>query len=360
MKKLLYLSHVSWDWTKQRPQFIAEGLSKYYDVLYVQDSSIWKRKRKRNKNEIVRYKDLWCFPFGRFRVVRFLSCLIHKIQLYSLCRKADVIWFTSPGVFEWIDVNFFSNKMTVYDCMDDMVELYPYNNEMRDNEEKIYKKAGIVISSSYHLANKLKQRYGQREIQIVNNAISSDFDNITNTLPSDYIQYFKRGKIIITYVGSISSWMDFDLLIAILDKFPMITINLWGPIHDVNILEHRGINFCGVVEHKYVSSILSASDILIMPFVVNELIESVNPVKLYEYIFSGKPCLAPKYGESLQFGDYVNLYDSHGDCLAKIKMILDGEHRQKTLMDCRKFVQNNTWENRVMVIYRAINREYTH
>ena len=32
MKKVLYVMHISWGWIKQRPQFLAEELAKYYEV----------------------------------------------------------------------------------------------------------------------------------------------------------------------------------------------------------------------------------------------------------------------------------------------------------------------------------------
>ena len=102
------------------------------------------------------------------------------------------------------------------------------------------------------------------------------------------------------------------------------------------------------------SSILSSSDILIMPFVVNELIESVNPVKLYEYIYSGKPCLAPKYGESMQFKEYVNLYESHEECLSQIENIIKGDLKQKPQEACREFVKHNTWSDRAKSIKECL------
>lgn len=350
--KLLYLSHVSWSWTKQRPQFLAEELSHKYEVTYVQEGSF--RTRSNNSSEIVRIKRLFLLPFSRYFIIRLINEFLYKVQLYTLCKESDIIWFTSPQVVNWIPKRFFINKITIYDCMDDMIELYPSDKKMGDNEVVLYKKAKLVLASSSHLAGKLKQRYGSREIQIVNNAISTNFDNTTEALPSGYVDFFQKGKTILTYVGSISSWMDFDLLKAIHNKFPQITINLWGPPHNVTLPEHSGINLCGTVEHKYVSSILSSSDILIMPFVVNELIESVNPVKLYEYIYSGKPCLAPKYGESMQFKEYVNLYESHEECLSQIEKIIKGDLKQKPQEACREFVKHNTWSDRAKSIMECL------
>jgi len=353
MKSILYLSHVSWNWTKQRPQFLAEELSAHNEVFYVQEGSI--RNCPSNNDHKLSFKHLWHIPLSRYGFIRSINNIIYKIQLFHLCSKSDVIWFTSPKSYNWIFKKFFQSKIAVYDCMDDMIELYPSDKKMKEKEAQLYRNAKVVFSSSAHLSEKLIRRYGDRKITVVNNAISANFSDATEQLPSECMKYIDTGKTIITYIGSISSWMDFELLKAIKAKFPQIVINLWGPPHDFNIPEHDGINLCGKVEYKYVSSILSQSDILIMPFVVNELIESVNPVKLYEYIFSGKPCIAPKYGESMQFQDYVNLYESHEECLQQIGKILNSELSQKSIDECRAFVKNNTWENRVEDIKVALN-----
>ena len=34
-KKMLYIMHIDWNWIKQRPQFLVEELSQYYDVTVV-------------------------------------------------------------------------------------------------------------------------------------------------------------------------------------------------------------------------------------------------------------------------------------------------------------------------------------
>lgn len=342
--KLLYLSHVSWHWTKQRPQFIAEELSKHFDVIYVQKKGYQKATTYNKQKVIVKY--LYRLPLARFKVVRFINDFLFKVQLFIDCMKADVIWFTSPEMYSCIPLFFFKKKITVYDCMDDMVELYPLLKEMGSLEKKLYNKARFVLASSLNLAEKLKTRYGERIVKIVNNAISSSFEQKEIELPDEIVHLVKEDTFKITYVGSISSWMDFNLLKSIHEKFPQIKIMLWGPI-DVEIPKDCGVTCCGVVEHKYVSCILSSSDILIMPFIVNDLIKSVNPVKLYEYIYSGKPCIAPKYGESLQFEEYVNLYDNPKHCITIIEKIIAGESLCQSKEKCEAFIAENTWLSRV-------------
>lgn len=350
--KVLYLSHVSWNWTKQRPQFLAEELSALYSVTYVQKGGFQKETIRNKKTVLV--KHLFRLPLARFKIVRVINDVLYKFQLFFKSKSADIIWFTSPEMYNCVPSYFSKKRVTVYDCMDDMVELYPLDKDMKDNEKSLYNNANLVFSSSSYLAEKLKAKYGNRDVTVVNNAISNNFTQSTLSLPQEINHFFDRKSFILSYVGSISSWMDFDLLKTIHDKFPQIKILLWGPV-DVDIPQNIGVTSCGVVEHKFVPNILSSSDLLMMPFVVNELIKSVNPVKLYEYIYSGKPCIAPRYGESLQFGDFVYLYDNYKECLCIIEQLIEGALCQRPIVDCRSYVENNTWKQRAVIIKDKIN-----
>lgn len=349
--KILYLSHVSWNWTKQRPQFLAEALSKYFDITYVYKRP-YKIEQLKNEN-ILTVKQLARLPLSRFRLIRKVNNFFYRLQLLTLCKHSDIIWFTSPDMYDCISTRFFKKKVIVYDCMDDMIELCPFDKQMGAKEKEMFTNSNIVFSSSSYLADKLLARYGNKQIIVVNNAISVNFEDVGCELPLEFKKFFIENKKTLTYIGSVSSWMDFELLRAIHFYYPDITINIWGP-HHFKAPIINGINYCGVVDHKYIYGILSLSDILIMPFVVNELIKSVNPVKLYEYIYSGKPIMAPKYGESLQFCSFVNLYEDQEEAITIIGKMIKGEILQKPLEECRCFVDDNTWDSRVRVIRNAI------
>ena len=92
------------------------------------------------------------------------------------------------------------------------------------------------------------------------------------------------------------------------------------------------------------------ANVLVMPFKVNELIKSVNPVKLYEYIYTGKPVIASRYGETEYFLPYVKLYENSDEFIRLLTEIedksLDAEYKNK----CINFLSNNTWDIRARVI----------
>lgn len=358
-KRILYLMHIPWGWIKQRPHFIAEELSKFYDV-HVCVAKSYRLNLKNPTN--VKIVCLFRFPFERFTYK--LNALLYRIQLRKYAKWADVIWFTSPTFFHLINKRILDEKEIVYDCMDDYIE-FPSVKESRreyvkclENEKRLYQIASLVISSADYLKQKLINRYGSRSIIVVNNAIKEiSAINVSgvNNLFLLQNKYFNSTNFKLVYIGTISRWMDFDLLIQITNVSKDIEIFLFGPT-EVNIPSVNRIVYCGKIEHDMIFEVMQKSDALIMPFVVNELIRSVNPVKLYEYIYSGKPILAPLYAESKSFQDYVYLYRSHEECLSLLQeIVLHNKGPKKNIASCKLFCQNNTWKNRVQQICDALN-----
>lgn len=348
-KKVLFCINVPWSWIKQRPHYIAEGLAKNYDVIVLSPIAFHKYQINETRLPI---RKLYRLPFERFSWIAKVSFFIQKIQLKRIIKSYDVIWLSLAGQFNLIKGQV-KNKTVVYDCMDDMLEFEQFQNKRQKEfflaaERDVFFNANVVFTSSEHLKNVLLKRYGVREVFVVNNALRDGFSDSSKMLTEDLKMKFDNEHKHITYIGTIDSWMDFELIKIIVNQFERVVFHLFGPKGNVVIPHHERLIVEGSVEHDYVLSIMKSSDLLMMPFKVTKLIESVNPVKLYEYIYSGKPCMAPMYGESKPFGEYCYLYQSHQDCLNCIESFeKNGYSAKKTVTQCETYAKENTWSQRV-------------
>jgi len=360
MKKILYISHVSWGWIKQRPQFIAEELSKAYEVdCYYAKSNRFNSVNGDFKKDNLKVKGFCFWPFERisFLPLSWLDGINkHLFNTYHIdFDKYDIIWMTDPRYYFLLKEKI-KGKILVYDCMDDMLE-FPYMKRYpklalyeANEEEKLLRDANIVLCSAKVLQEKLEKRYGfHREMEIINNAIA---DEIT--------MYSEQGEMLpqnsLVYIGTISEWFDFKSVISSLNKHPELNVLLYGPIRMQNPPKHERLIYKGSVEHKDILGIMNGAMGLIMPFVVNELIVSVNPVKLYEYIYSGKPICASRYGETEKFVDYVTLYSSEEDFDDFVGKLLSGciaVDRRKM----REYALQNTWRNRAEQVKIVIEKQ---
>ena len=351
-KKVLYFIHVPWQWIKQRPHFIAEGLSEHHDVT-VCESIPLSTKFHRGKSDLVSIKSYLQLPKDRIPIIHKINTLLLSLSLRKEMKEADVIWLTSPFQYSFLKKG---KAKIVFDCMDDLPEFEPTAERRRKLERiegKLYREADVVIASSNYLKEKLAHRYGKREVVVVNNAVKRMEEHKKLELPDEISQKMPVDRFIISYIGTIERWIDFSLINELLRQCPEVSFCFFGPLR-VELPKSERVRYCGMVPHDLVFSVMERSDALIMPFELSELILSVNPVKLYEYIYSGKPCLAPRYGESEPFREYAYLYENNEDCCHIINELIEGKSPKHTADECRAFAMSNTWQDRVKQIENLI------
>lgn len=151
------------------------------------------------------------------------------------------------------------------------------------------------------------------------------------------------------YYGTISSWFDFDLLKKSLDKYRNIEYFIYGPVEPgiempTNL---ERFNYMGIAEHSRLSEIVESMDCLIMPFVVNELIESVDPVKLYEYINFNKNIISVYYNEINRFKPYVYFYKNESEYYAILDSLLKNNLIKYSNDERIDFLEKNNWDSRI-------------
>ena len=359
--------HVPWGWIKQRPHFIAEKLSKYYkiDIFY---RKAYKRKylvknRISNDMDNMEIKELFRLPFERCNFIQKISSIFIRFRFKRIIDKFDIVWITHPNLFEIIKNILPDDIKIIYDCMDDSVE-FPYvksnftlRKKILGNEEELVKRSNIVFTSSNYLKHKLIDRYQvKKNIYVVNNAISLDkiYSCYDFKIPFYIDEKLKKTKFTLSYLGTISRWIDVEILLESLKRFSDITYKLFGP-KDISLPKHSRLLYFGPIEHKYIFNIMKQSDALVVPFKLNELVLSVNPVKLYEYIFSAKPSIVIEYGETLKFKDHIYLYKNKNDYFKLIEKLVNNDLPPKrNLVESRNFALNNTWEKRIESMVNVI------
>lgn len=355
--KIAYFIHVPWKWIKQRPHFIAEQLEINNEVVILEWRPFAKhyRSKKKEKPNLLSY---FIFPKDRIGIIHIINKVLFSLQTRKILDDADIIWLTYPEQNRLLRLSKYKGRI-IYDCMDDHPEFFTKTERLNiiRQEKLLINKSDAILASSSYLKEKLLSRYGNKSIYVINNAIADGvFDSINVQSEITNIT-FDKCRFSILYIGTISNWFDFELIRMVLDNNPKAILYLVGP-KDTNIPVDERIVYCGKVNHAQVFPLMQKADALIMPFVLNELILSVNPVKLYEYVFSGKPCIAPYYSESIPFEDYVYLYHTKEECSAIVCELSNGKGAKRSLEECREFAKNNTWKQRVNQIELILKKTF--
>ncbi len=368
--KIYYFMNVPWGWIKQRPHFLAEQLSLNFDVrVYFKSSFLVKRRDLVTENNTgIKLNSYFLLPFYRipilknFKILMIVNDILIRIQVRD--KLSDkIVWITSWSVYVQIMNCLTEDTKVIFDCMDDEIEFPKIKEDnfmlalAKNFESELFKRADLIICSSNNLKEKLISRYSNsKPIHVINNAINifeTTDVNIDETVKCNYLKIDN----IFLYIGTISSWFDFDSIILMLEKNENANFVLIGPF-DVAIPKHNRLHYFGTFSRDYLPFFIHNALVLTMPFKVNQLIESVDPVKIYEYIGFNKPIIATNYSEMDKFSNFCYLYKSSSDFAEISTKILNKELVYNISEDeTKNFILKNTWFQRGKEVLKLIDKQ---
>ena len=345
--------HIQWGWIKQRPHFLALELATKFKVSIFTLSS-FKSKPTENlcENNNIDFHTLKKFPFSKNKFINKINKIFIQIQIKKIMKMCDTIWVTHPLLYYYIKDSIPKNFKVFYDCMDDALEFSDVKNNttflrhIQDQEKSLLDRVDCVFFSSKVLSEVVKKRYMNRTLnyRVINNALEPS-SLIKCSVPKLITEKVLDNKknFILGYFGTLSEWFDFELINELLNENSDLCIMLLGP-NDCIIPNHPRVIHLGSVEHKFLYSITQLFDALIMPFKINDLIKSVDPVKLYEYIAFERPVIACRYEETEKFLPHIHLYSNLNELqkiIIKIKL-----NKNEELNDKKDFINSNSWQKR--------------
>jgi len=116
------------------------------------------------------------------------------------------------------------------------------------------------------------------------------------------------------YTGSLhNSRIDLDLVQRLAREFPHGTVVLVGPQYFSDdslartLEKHPNIQAPGAVAYSQIPDVMAGFDVCIVPHLRSEFVESLNPIKLWEFLACGKPIVAVDVAGFRDFPHLVRL-----------------------------------------------------
>jgi GT2 family glycosyltransferase len=175
--------------------------------------------------------------------------------------------------------------------------------------------------------------------------------------PNDLLAGARRP--IIGYYGALASWVDAPLLERIAEAHPDATLVLAGGHFDVDlsgIANRPNVRLLGQRPYEEMPKLLYDFDVCMIPFLVNDITEATNPVKFYEYLYGGKPVVAPALTELLPYADlsYLARGGDHEEFLAQLERALAEPKDDPRRAARRKVAEENDWAHRYEAIAEGL------
>ncbi|MGC1165814.1 MAG: glycosyltransferase [Solirubrobacterales bacterium] len=150
------------------------------------------------------------------------------------------------------------------------------------------------------------------------------------------------------YIGTLDSRLDVEAVGAVARAWPEGTVVLVGPLTDRGhlepILAEPNVVHHEPVARQQVAAVAQAADACLLPHNRTPLTEAMSPLKLYEYLASGRPVVATDLEPVRQVDGPVVRVAAGGDFVAGVHSALAagpvGEAER------RRLIEVNSWENR--------------
>lgn len=271
---------------------------------------------------------------------------------YEISNDA-IIYINMPYWWNIISHVISDENHIIYDCIDEC-HVYSRNNRilqiMQRAEEHLVYRANTVLATASELYERIV-RLKKNDVHLISNGVDTHrFIKSQYIVPSDMEHLLGP---IFGFVGALFYWIDYKAFEMIARTFPDASVVLIGPTNlpeiDELVQNYSNIHYLGPKPYAEIPDYIQAFDICLNPFKIDEIGNSVNPLKLYEYLALGKPVISSATKEMINFEEYIYLYKNEQELINICQQAIL-EKNQNFFSKRIEFAQENSWETKTTQI----------
>jgi glycosyltransferase involved in cell wall biosynthesis len=368
------------DWWSMNPScttHLMKRLARNNKVLYINPFSsdllgvkkgIWKRIPRKIASiaKFVRKVENNLFVFspvflplqGRY-IVDKLNNISLKAQIKIVCRligmTKPVLWIENPRAADMLD--WFDSQIIVYHVSDLFAESRYIDNKqkLREREKAVTDKSDLVICVSRSLFE-LKSDQKDNVVYLPHGV---DVDLFRQADENNVCLEEVAGipKPIVGYFGTMSASNDIDLLFFCASQLPEVSFVLAGKVTGGGYSELAtlpNVYLLGKMPYEKIPALCACFDVCMLQWKMTEWIRCCNPLKLMEYMASGRPIVSVPIQEVVdKYSDLVSVaYSKEEFCKAIVwELQNDTDERSNLRVD---IAREHSWDNHVRDISKWI------
>lgn len=311
----------------------------------------------------------YLFQTYRYPRVEKLMKHLREMQVRRIIKKLgfqDTVLFIWHPQFAGL-VGTLEEAVTCY-YVDDEFSAYAGDSEVRVKEilqleDGLLRRADLVFANGTVLLNS-KNRYGNA----MNVPMTADFDLYSRSrlpetpIPQD-LEAVPHPRI--GYIGNLNDKVDFALLGYLAKERPNWSFVLVGPLNirgadvrsDFEALQSLpNAFFLGSKPRESLPNYIKGFDVCTMIYRQHGWANSVYPLKLHEYLASGKPCIGSGLASLREFPDVVQIAETPQQWLAAIASAFADKDPKRAERRVQVAYENRL-ETRIEIIEQAIERK---
>ncbi|HBV96279.1 MAG: glycosyl transferase family 1 [Peptococcaceae bacterium BICA1-7] len=368
-RDIICIGPVDWEPIWNRSQQLMSRLPHSNRILYIEppatllsafkDRSLWfkwrlwaRGARKKTEN-IYLYSPPVVLPFGYMypwvnRINQRWILLFTGMIARSLGFKNPIVWTYLPNTLSLAEG--LNPSVLVYDCVDEHSE-FPgliSRDAVLEMEKELLGRSDLVFATARGLYE-AKKKFASNIYLLPNAADVVHFalaEREETAVPGEI------GRLphpLLGFIGVIHHWIDLDLIEHIARSRPGWTIAMIGPVGPgiqvdrLNSLPN--VHFLGRKSKEELPGYLKAFDVCLNPFRKNVLTDRVSPLKVYEYLASGRPVVSVDMPGVQEFKEIIEIAGDYEGFLEAVERVIatDSPEKKKVRLEV---AASHSWESR--------------
>nr|WP_320193804.1 glycosyltransferase [uncultured Desulfobacter sp.] len=285
--------------------------------------------------------------FNKVSVQRAIQRFMRTQQSY----KHLIYLITAPNGEDYAGL--LDESKIVYYCVDDFSEWPGHDKQLIiEMEKSLISKSDLFFATADTLFTKLK-KYGKPVFSFSHGV---DVELFSNLPDRNHHWLDNIPRPIVGYFGLFDDRSDQKLLADTAKNHPDVSFVITGNVvTDVTLLEKEpNVYFTGPVPYQSLPAIVAGWDICMLPYKMNALTESINPLKLKEYIATGKPVISTPLPEVVSLSQWIHIHSGQDEWRKAITQILSGKELTGNCEERRQFIHEHSWENKALFMLDKI------
>ena len=234
---------------------------------------------------------------------------------------------------------------TIYYCTDD------YSHWPSADRESLLAAERVLVDRSdlvLAVSDKLVQRFeGHPQCCYFPHAVDAAHFRSSAELPAHETLREIPGPRI-GFFGLIYEKLNFELLAAVARRFPEASLVMIGPVNycPESFSALPNVHLVGPQPYADIPRWIAGLDVLLMPYVLDDMILQSNPLKLRECLAAGKPTVAVEVPEARRFEPHVRVASTLDEFVNAVGTALNTSESTATVAARQQAVAGESWDSR--------------
>lgn len=372
-----------WQGDPTSKHHVMKTLARYVDVLWVESSGMRRPKlssasdlariarklrrsggaRKAAEHERLKVVSPLAVPLPGNSVVAALNRRIYSRAIQRALPDREggnslpLLWIYTPTVEPLLDA--IPATGMVYHCVDRWWEFSEYDADvMREHHANLCRKADVVFASSAALLEDCRPFTGS--VHLIRHGVEWEhFARAAVSPPPAPKPIRDLEGPIIGFFGLIHDWIDQNLIRDVAKALPEATVVLLGKSRvDTSTLEAvPNIRLLGQVPYVELPAYAARFAVGLVPFILNDLTEAVNPIKLREYLSAGVPVVSTALPELRPYAENprVRIAAGRAEFVAAVRHFVAASEPPETRAEASRAMATESWAGRTAEMVRLWN-----